>query len=203
MRLFVIARHGQSTLNVEERVNGDPSLEIALTERGEEEARRLGLELAHIPIDRCVCTRFPRTRQTAELALAGRSLVPEVEPLLDDVRVGELEGGTLAEYRAWKQGRARDEPFPGGESLNDAARRYAGALERLLGGGGTTVLVICHEIPLRYTVNAAAGSDVLDRPARSMANATPYLFSEDALARAAARIVELVGARPAVLDQRA
>ena len=33
MRLFVIARHGQSVLNVEKRVNGDPRRVVPLTPR--------------------------------------------------------------------------------------------------------------------------------------------------------------------------
>jgi hypothetical protein len=41
---------------------------------------------------------------------------------------------------------------------------------------------------VRYALNAAAGSDELDGPEHVIPNATPYLFDETALARAAARI---------------
>jgi hypothetical protein len=54
------------------------------------------------------------------------------------------------------------------------------------------VLVICHEIPVRYAVNAAARSDDLDGPLHDVRNATPYLFDEDALATAAERVEQLV-----------
>jgi hypothetical protein len=54
------------------------------------------------------------------------------------------------------------------------------------------VVVVCHEIPLRYALNAAAGSSELDGPLRLIANATPYLFDERSLERAAARIESLV-----------
>jgi hypothetical protein len=53
--------------------------------------------------------------------------------------------------------------------------------------------VVCHEIPLRYALNAAAGSDDLDAPTHDVANATPYLFDESSLERAAARIEALLG----------
>jgi broad specificity phosphatase PhoE len=120
--------------------------------------------------------------------------VPRVEePLLDDIDVGDLEGVTLDEYRAWKREHTRSDPFPGGESLDDAARRYARAYEGLLERPEQTLLVVCHEIPVRYALNAAAGSDDLDGPAHAIRNATPYLFDEDALARAAARIRSLAG----------
>lgn len=111
-----------------------------------------------------------------------------VEPLLDDIDVGELEGETIEAYRAWKRGRGRADAFPGGESLDAAALRYADAYERLLERGEQRVLVVCHEIPVRYAVNAAAGSDELDGPAHEVRNCEPHLFDDDGLARAVARI---------------
>ena len=195
MPLYVLVRHAHSVLNLERRVNGDPSVPVALTDEGREQARRLGVQLARVPLELVVHTRFPRTRETAELALAGRQTaeVPsEVEPLLDDIDVGELDGSSIDDYRAWKREHPdRETPFPGGESLDDAARRYAAAVRRLAARREETVLVVCHEIPIRYAVNAAAGSDDLDAPEHDVPNATPYLFDDDALTRAAERIVDL------------
>jgi hypothetical protein len=54
-------------------------------------------------------------------------------------------------------------------------------------------LVVCHEIPVRYLVNVAGGSDELDGPLHYVANATPYLFDEPALHCAVERIRELAG----------
>ena len=186
MGLLLFSRHAESTLNVEGRVNGDPGVHVVLTPTGEDEARRLGIQVAHVPIHLCVHTRFSRTRQTAELALAGRGVPFEEEPLLDDIKVGDLEGQTIGDYRAWKAEHTRADAFPGGESLNDAARRYATAFERLANSAvGRTVLIVCHEIPIRYAVNAASGSEHLDGPVHDIANATPFIFTEDALDRAA------------------
>ncbi len=188
MRLYVIARHGESTLNIEKRVNGDPSVPVALTERGREAAKLLGQQLAHLPLDLCVHSRFSRTRETAEIALAGRDVPFEEDALLDDIYVGELEGCTLDEYREWKSTKTRSDPFPGGESLDDAARRYAQAYGKVLDRPEERVLILTHEIPLRYAINAADGSDDLDGPTRQLANATPYLFDEAALDRAVRQI---------------
>jgi probable phosphoglycerate mutase len=183
-------------LNVERRVNGDPAVPVALTERGREEAKRLGEQVAHLPLDACVHTRFPRSRETAEIALAGRDDVPlAVEALLDDIDVGDLEGELLETYREWKLGHGRGDPFPGGESLDDAARRYAAGFARLLDAPWQTVLVVCHEIPVRYALNGAAGSDSLDGPAHEIANAVPYLFDEEALERAVRGIERLAGTK--------
>jgi broad specificity phosphatase PhoE len=191
LELYIIARHGESTLNLEQRVNGDPSVPVILTESGRDEARLLGQQIRHVRIDLCVHTRFGRTRETAEIALEGRDISFEVQPLLDDIDVGELEGKTLEEYRAWKREHVRSDDFPGGESLDDAARRYAEAFRKLLDRPEQSILVVAHEIPLRYVINAADGSDELDGPARQLANATPYLFDEDALSRAVEGILRL------------
>ena len=72
-------------------------------------------------------------------------------------------------------------PF-GRESLDDAARRYAEAFRALLDSPWSSVLVVCHEIPIRYALNGAAGLGLLDGPAHEISNAVPYLFDEEALA---------------------
>jgi ribonuclease H / adenosylcobalamin/alpha-ribazole phosphatase len=194
LRIFVLTRHGETVLNVERRVNGDPTVPVPLTTRGEEESRRLRDQVAHVPVEACVHTRFARTLATAEIALGERDGIPRlVEPLLDDIDVGELEGSSLERYREWKRAHPRDVAFPGGESLDDAARRYAQAFRRLLGLPYGTVLVVCHEIPVRYAVNGAAFSDSLDGPTHEISNAVPYLFDENSLARAADGIERIVG----------
>jgi probable phosphoglycerate mutase len=187
--IFVLARHAESVLNLEGRVNGDPSVPAPLSEHGREEAKLLGVQLAHVDLDLCVHSRFDRTRETAELTLGGRSVPVEVEPLLDDVKIGDLEGEPLARYREMKRDLGRTRPFPGGESLDEAAIRYAAAFTRLVRGQAQRVLVVCHEIPVRYALNAAAGSDQLDGPPfHDIPNAVPFLFDGPSLARAAARI---------------
>lgn len=188
MRLFLLVRHAHTTLNLEHRVNGDPSVPVPLTEEGRAEAAQLGHQLAQLPLELCVHTRFARTRETAEGILAGRGVPLLEDPLLDDVDVGGLEGVPVDEYRAWKRVHARSDAFPGGESLDDAAERYARGLRSLLARPEACVLVVCHEIPIRYALNAAAGSDELDGPEHRIPNATPYLFDDAALERAATGI---------------
>jgi broad specificity phosphatase PhoE len=188
MSLFILARHAQSTLNLEERVNGDPRVHVDLTEQGVQQARQLALQLAQLPIDLCVHTRFERTRRTAAIVLEGRDVALREEPLLDDVDVGELEGRSYADYRAWKLAHSRNDRFPGGESLDDTAARYARAFASLALSSSEIVLVVCHEIPLRYVLNATAGSDSLEAPVHSVPNATPFLFETEAITRAAETI---------------
>jgi len=191
VRVFLLARHGQSLFNVDGVVNGDPLRDRGLSERGIEEAERLGVQISTIAVDVVLLSPFPRAVQTANIALARRNVPHEVDEDLGDIRLGELEGWSVADYRAYKCHGDRNLRFPGGESLNEAARRYAGAFERLLAREERITLVVCHEIPVRYAVNAANGSDQLDGPFHEIANAAPYAFDEDGLRRAVDRMREL------------
>jgi broad specificity phosphatase PhoE len=191
VRLFVVARHGQSVLNLEKRVNGDPSRPVSLTPKGEKEAAVLGIQIAGFTFDVCMHTRFPRTRQTAGIALGTRQVRYVEEPLFDDVNIGELDGALTEEYRKWKKGRSRAERFPGGESLVESAERYAEGYRRLVESPYQSVFLVCHDIPLRYVLNAVAGSHWLDGPIHDVPNATAFLFDEAALQRAVPRIKEL------------
>jgi 2,3-bisphosphoglycerate-dependent phosphoglycerate mutase len=193
MRVFVLARHGQSLFNIDKVVNGDPALDRGLSEQGIEEAERLAEQLAAFPLDLVAVSPFPRALQTANIALADREVPHLVDQELGDVRIGELEGKSLDEYRAAPAHTNRKERFPGGESLDEAALRYASAFERLLARDEAVTFVVCHEIPVRYVANAAAGSDELNGPLRFVANAAPYLFDETSLRRAVERTRQLAG----------
>jgi probable phosphoglycerate mutase len=193
MRLFLVARHGQSLFNVDRVVNGDPALDRGLSEQGIEEAERLAGELAALPLDLVAVSPFPRALQTANIALADRDVPHQVDEDLGDVRIGDLEGASLDTYREAPAHSDRRQRFPGGESLDEAALRYARAFGRLLARNEPATLVVCHEIPVRYLANAAAGSGELNGPLTYVANATPYLFGETALRRAVEHIGELAG----------
>jgi probable phosphoglycerate mutase len=191
MRLFLVVRHGQSLFNVDKVVNGDPALDKGLSEQGIEEAQRLAGQLAALPLDLVAVSPFPRALQTANIALDGREVPHLLDDDLGDVRIGELEGESLDAYRAAPAHSDRKERFPGGESLDEAALRYARAFERLLSRDEAVTFVVCHEIPVRYLINAAAGSGELNGPHRYVANAAPYLFDEASLQRGVTRIQEL------------
>jgi broad specificity phosphatase PhoE len=193
MRLFLLVRHGQSLFNVDKVVNGDPALDRGLSEQGIEEAQRLAGEIAALPLDLVAVSPFPRAIQTANIALDGRDVPHLVVEELGDVRIGELEGDSLQAYRETPAHSNRKERFPGGESLDEAALRYADACERLLARDEQVTLVVCHEIPVRYLANAAGGCEELNGPLKYVANATPYLFDEESLGRAVQRIRELAG----------
>ena len=176
MRTAILARHGESAFSVRGVMNGDPGVSCPLTDDGDAQARRLGEALRDTPIDLAVVTEFERTQRTADLALEGRDVPRVVIPELNDIHVGEFEGGTLEAYRAWARERSPVEVPPGGESRAGVAERYARGYRAVLARPEETVLVVSHGLPIRYLLLALEGDP--PRPVvESVDYATPYRLS--------------------------
>ena len=77
-------------------VNAD---DVPLTEFGRAQAAAAGEFLADIPFDAAYHTGLPRTRQTAEGALAGRDLTLQVLPELEEIRSGDMSKMTKEEVK--------------------------------------------------------------------------------------------------------
>jgi broad specificity phosphatase PhoE len=185
-RLYVLARHAESTANVARVVSSDPARPVELTERGRAQARTLGAQLAGLEIDLAIATRFRRTQQTAEVALEGRGVPLLIEPGLDEIQAGECDDAPIERYWRWNEHHSESDRFPHGESMQQALARYAGAVRRLLSRTERVTLVVFHEFALRRVAEAATGSSSLSDAA--FANAVPHLFHEQALARAVAAL---------------
>jgi broad specificity phosphatase PhoE len=191
VRLFVFARHAESAANAANVLSSDPSGSVTLTARGRAQARALGAQLANLHIDLAVGTRLLRTQQTIDIALAGREVPVLIEPGFDELQVGDLEGAPIEAYRSWMHQHATSDRLPHGESVQDALRRYAGALRRLLAMEEPVTLVVVHELALRYiTIAAATGSP--PPPGTALKNAVPYLFDGRAVQRAADSLDALI-----------
>jgi broad specificity phosphatase PhoE len=193
-RLFVFARHAESAANAELVLSTDPSRPVALTDRGRAQARALGAQLANLPIDLAVCSRLLRARETASIALGGRPIPLLVEPGLDEIHAGDLDGQPIQAYWDWIEQHSASDRLPHGESIDNALWRYAGALRRLLARAAPVTLVITHELALRHIAEAgnpgsAPWHDI------DFANAAPYLFDDRAVRRAALSLVRPQGPR--------
>jgi broad specificity phosphatase PhoE len=193
-RLF-LARHGESEYSVRGAVNGDPALAVGLTPEGRAQARRLGEALRGQPVELAAVTEFPRTRETAEVALHGRDVPFVVVPELNDIGVGAFEGLTLDEYRAWAWENDPTAEGPGGaESRAAVAARYARGFRVLLDRPERTILAVAHGLPVRYALEAAEGRPP-PRRAATVDCATAYPLSRADLARVV-RVLEEWSATP-------
>jgi len=184
VRTLILARHAHAESNAGEFVNSTPP-GVGLSESGREEARILGSLLAHNSIDVGFSSRLRRTQETLDLALAGRPVPRIVEPLLDEIRFGSFEGGSLAVYRQWAWENEPDAPCPGGgESRVDAALRGADALAALLARPEETLLVVSHALTIRYVIDASDGRFPAAR-LEPVPHATPFRLDRGAVGLAA------------------
>jgi broad specificity phosphatase PhoE len=183
-----LARHGESERSVEGLTNGDPTVAVALTATGREEARRLGAELAHDAIDLCVTSEFERAQETADLALEGRDVPRLVLADLNDIRFGEFESRPLTVYRAWAHAHGPEDVCPGGgDSRAQTVARYVRAYRTILARPEETVLVVAHGLPVRYVLDALEGRN----PAAAVAQvpyAEPFRLSAQELETAVGRL---------------
>ena len=155
MRSLVVARHAESELNLDNILNGDPSVPVGLTERGHEQARALGEKVG--AVDLAAHTAFRRTRETAELAWPG---TPTLEvPELNEIALGRWEGTRWGDgYEEWVTVSAPEDDCPGGgESRVVAAARYVRGFRILLGRAEERIALVAHGAPVRYLRLAAAG----------------------------------------------
>jgi probable phosphoglycerate mutase len=189
VQTVILARHAESEFSVRSSCNGDPSVAGGgLTEAGREQARALGRLLADDPVELAVTSEFARTRETAELLLAGREVPILVVPELNDIRFGSFEGKLLTEYRGWASTAGPADECPGGgESRASAARRFARGLRTVLERPEGMALVVAHALPIRYVLGALIEQDpaALIEP---VAYAEPHRFSAAQLERAVERL---------------
>lgn len=131
-----IVRHGETEWSKSGQHTG--STDLPLTEKGEQDARKLAPTLAGVHFDLILCSPRQRARRTAELA--GITDV-QITDELTEWDYGDYEGRTRKEIQAerpswsvWADG------CPGGESPDQVTRRVDGVIERVRATEGRALL---------------------------------------------------------------
>ncbi len=160
MGKIVLLRHGESQWNLENRFTG--WVDIALTDKGREEARHAGEILKNISFDHGFTSVLTRAIESIQIALraAGQPDVEIVKDMaLNERNYGDLQGlnkdETAQRFGAeqvhlWR--RSYDVRPPGGESLKDTAERtlpYFNAKILPLAISGKNALICAHGNSLR------------------------------------------------------
>lgn len=170
---LVLVRHGLSTFNLEQRIQGRDDLS-ALAPEGQDQARRTGEALREVPFAAVYSSPLARARDTAELLIraAGLTRAPQLEDDLLEVDLAPWSGLRRQEVserhpdqaRTWQEapetleleradGR-RFQPLP--ELMEQAARFVERLLARhgeaLRGATSEGVLVVAHNAILRALV---------------------------------------------------
>ena len=152
MERLLLCRHAESVFNEQGVLNGDPSVPGGLTAKGQEQARRLGEELRDRKIDLCVTTGFERTIRTADIALAGRVVMPA----LDDPANGIFEFRPGEELRAWRAANGPDVVIPGtGSTEREAVERMRAGFFELVARPEATILAVLHGWFVSWVLSSA------------------------------------------------
>ena len=142
-------------------------LEGELSERGREEARRLGERRRDDGLAVVYTSDLARAQDTAAIAFSGTSLPVHADSRLRECNYGDLNGGPLAAVAAARLGHV-DAPFPGGESYRDVVERTRAFLVDVRARhDGERVLVIAHSAnrwALEYLLNGVPLEDQIDAP---------------------------------------
>ncbi|MFO1141341.1 MAG: histidine phosphatase family protein [Amaricoccus sp.] len=132
-----LARHGETAWSLSGQHTG--RTDIALTDRGEEDARKLGERLRDMAFARVFTSPLRRAARTCFLTGFGDR--GEVDTDLVEWDYGDYEGRTSADIRAerpdwvlWRDG------CPGGESPGQVGLRADRMIDRVRGIGGDVLL---------------------------------------------------------------
>lgn len=162
-RRIYLMRHGKVAYFDAAGQPLNPKL-AGLTEEGRAQARAVGEALAAVPLDRVLCSGLPRTRETAELAVAGRGLPVEDVPGFLEIRAGrfrlipreEREAAYVYGFEAATSPGAR---FAGGDAFEEVQARVVAAFEALLAEPGwTRLLLVAHDGVNRMLLSWACGA---------------------------------------------
>ena len=135
--LLHLARHGETAWTLTGQHTG--LTDLPLTERGEEDARRLGERLRGVSPARVFTSPLQRASRTC--ALAGFEGVAEIDRDLVEWDYGKYEGLRTAEILAERPGwQVFRDGCPGGESPDDVAARADRVVGRVRAVGGDVLL---------------------------------------------------------------
>ena len=129
-------------------------------------------------------TEFERTRETADIALAGRDVPRLIVPELSDPPNGDLEQRPYAELARWREANGPDVPIPG---LDRTERDYFETVERgfrrLVERPEPTVLAILHGYVVSWITSCAGQpGERTAMPRRSILTAPELLEALDSAA---------------------
>ncbi|MGA8785129.1 MAG: histidine phosphatase family protein [Polaromonas sp.] len=163
---IIAIRHGETTWNVDTRIQGH--LDIPLNATGRKQAARMALALKDDPIAAVYASDLTRAWETAQYLGRARGLDVTAEEGLRERGFGDFEGKTFAEIEAllpdqslrWRK---RDPEFApaGGESLLALSRRVVEAAERLASAHpGQLIALVGHGGVMDVLYRAATRLDI-------------------------------------------
>ena len=140
---LLIARHGETAWNVENRISG--RTDVPLTEKGLQQAQALAKNAVDKGIEVILASPLLRARQTAQAVSDAIGVPVEIDERLIELDFGSFEGAPRTDP-GFQYTRAQfPTRYPGGESAFMLAHRVYSCLEDVKRRyDGKTVLLVCH-----------------------------------------------------------
>lgn len=125
---YFAMRHGEAEHNAQNTLDASNTRAWPLTETGRGQAEKAAQMLKEEGITKVFASPFERTRETARIVASVLGMDP-TEIIFDDrlreFNFGSLDGAQYSEFLAEKQIRECSDLIGGGESYEDARRRFA------------------------------------------------------------------------------
>jgi len=166
----ILVRHGETDWNQERRVQGSGS-DRALTETGKQQVESIGLRLKQERIQAIYSSPLRRALDTAQAIAHHHQVEVQIEPSLNEIYAGELEGipiekigSYLNQLVARERGDESVSKLYGGELLTEVQQRTWSTIQRLADEHGDGVIVVVSH----YFVILSIICSVLDLPPSEM-----------------------------------
>jgi len=184
-----IARHGETTWNVEGRIQGrsDPGL----SPKGYDQSLALLEQLRDRPISAIYTSTLQRSILTAQPIAQHFGLPIQKQSELDEIAFGILEGKQILNIDGeakmeWERFRENRMTYriPGAENFTDVATRLGPFKEKILRNHkGQEILIIGHKIVNRFLIGMLLEYPPEDVPKLEQNNGCVYLVERNSEAR--------------------
>ena len=161
-RVLVLLRHGQTSWNAEQRIQGQ--LDSSLDDVGRAQSKAAAAVIARHRPAVVWSSDLRRARETAEYVAEAAGVEVRTDPRLREYHLGAFEGRTYAEVAGSDPGaverfRAGDFSVPDGESAEVVGERMGAVIGELLAATppGRTAVAVSHGAAIRAGIAAALG----------------------------------------------
>ena len=160
-----MVRHGATVLNAEDRFAG--ATDVALSEEGREQARRLAVRLGNEKISAIYASPLGRTAETAQILAAPHKLEVQVRDGLREINHGRWEQMTRREVEQkfpeeaaeWEKDPYTFAPQGGESGLAVTARALPVLIDLVQHHCGENFVVVSHKATIRLLLSSLLGFD--------------------------------------------
>lgn len=163
---IIFVRHGETTWNASLKLQGHS--DVALSDRGREQAELLSLRLASEKFDSLYCSDLARASETAEIVARPHGLEVKRKPAFREINFGAWEGLTFEEVKKDYDALLKQwwscpmtTRIPGGEMLAEVVERVRLATQKIVEThNDQTVLIVAHGGVIRSIIGHVLRMDL-------------------------------------------